>query len=196
MSSCSDASLYLRLTQPIADFAGELARELERRAALHGPAVGVAPQPEAVELEVVLARVGADFDERLEPRHQVVAGAQRAAEAIVVAVGVAGGRAVGEFRLLIFGALGRALHGDLEAVEALRQAERAAERGVDREARRGRPARSGCRDCRCRRSAMPSPISAVSRVHVEAAGDLAVERRAGRAPASGRRPCSCRARSR
>ena len=86
----------------------------------------------------MLAGVGADFDERLKPRHQVVAGAQRAAEAIVVAVGIAARGAVGEFRFLVLGALRRALDGDLDAVEALRQAEGAAERRVDREARQPR----------------------------------------------------------
>ena len=86
--------------------------------------IRVALQAEAVELEIVLARVGADFDERLEARHQVVAGAQRAAVAIVVAVVVAAGGAVGELRFLVFGAVGDALGGDLDAVEALRAARR------------------------------------------------------------------------
>ena len=76
-----------------------------------------------------------DFDERLEARHQVVTRAQRAAEAIVIAVGVAAGRAVGKRRILIFGALGRPLGGDLDAVEALRDARRGAERREDRKAR-------------------------------------------------------------
>jgi hypothetical protein len=81
------------------------------------------------------ARIGADLDERLEPRHQVVAGAQRPGVAVEVAVVVARGRLVGEHRILKFGALRRPLRGDFEAIEALRHAEGAAERGEDRKAR-------------------------------------------------------------
>jgi hypothetical protein len=54
------------LIQPI-DLAGEHARERERRAALHVPAVESRCRPKRSNCEIVLARVGADFDERLEP---------------------------------------------------------------------------------------------------------------------------------
>src|SRR5262249_26648806 len=88
----------------------------------------------AVDDEIVHARVGADLDERPDAGLEVVAHAQRAAILVEIAVVVARGGAVGEARLLPHAAIEGALGGDLETVEALRIAERAAERGDDRQA--------------------------------------------------------------
>src|SRR5205814_7690056 len=126
----------LVITLQIAErgFAGELARELERAAALQSPTRRVALQAKAIHRDIVLARIGRDFEERLEAWHQIVTRAQRAAEAIVIAVGVAARGAVGKRGILVLGAFGGSLGGDLDAVEALRDACRATERREDRKA--------------------------------------------------------------
>ena len=78
------------------DFAGEQPRQFEGRADLSGPAVGIAPVAGEIDRQIVLARVGADFDERRDARANFVTGAQQRAVLVVVAVFVARGRAVGE----------------------------------------------------------------------------------------------------
>ena len=116
------------------DLAGEQPVERERRPGLDIPSVRIALQSSGIDLQVISARVGARFDERLDAGHQVVAGAHQDGVAVVVAIRVALRRPVGEHRVLIFGALRRAFHCDFDAIEALQDAERAAERGVDRKA--------------------------------------------------------------
>ena len=77
------------------------------------------------------AAVALDFSERLDPRHEVVADATDAAELVEVAVVVGGRGAIGEFGLLVDGAIGGGADGNLQPVETLVDAERAAERGID-----------------------------------------------------------------
>src|SRR5262249_1810971 len=119
------------------DLADELAAELEGGADLGVDPVRVALLAVAVELQVVHARVGADLDERLDARLEIVARAKGAAELVVVAVLVAGGLAVDEGRGLPDAAIDRGLGGEIEAVEGLRVADRRADRGGDRQARPG-----------------------------------------------------------
>jgi hypothetical protein len=55
------------------DFAGELAGELERGAGFWRERARVALESVAVERKVMLARVAAKFDERLDPGRELVA---------------------------------------------------------------------------------------------------------------------------
>ena len=78
------------------------------------------------------AAVGVDLDIGLHARRQLIAGAQRAAILVVISVVIAGGRAVGELRTLIGGALDVAFDRQIEPIELLTKAGAAADGGEDR----------------------------------------------------------------
>ena len=112
--------------------AGEQPRELEGGTGLRIAAVGIAQIAVAVGLLIVAASVEGNLAERPEPRHQVVADAREAAILVEVAVVVAGDGAVGELRLLIDGAVGKARDRHAQPVEVVLDAGGAAERGRQR----------------------------------------------------------------
>ena len=105
----------------------------------------------------------ADFDERLDAGHQVVAGAHQHGVTVEVAIVVARRGAVGERRVLIFGALRAALDGDFDAVEALLTP--TLPPSVVKIGKRDSPACTfGLPGLSVPTTNVPSPISAVSRV--------------------------------
>src|SRR5262249_51511179 len=101
------------------------------RAALDVATVGIACETVAVEREVMHAAVALDLDERLQARLQLVGKSADAAKLVEVAVVVGDVLAVRQGRVLVDGAVHRAAGGELEAVEALVEAEGAAERRID-----------------------------------------------------------------
>ena len=73
----------------------------------------------------MLAAIGLERHERLERRRKLVAGTQLATILIVVAVGIAGRRAVRECRIAVSDAIERYLAADFEPVELVPDARRA-----------------------------------------------------------------------
>src|SRR6266508_3236355 len=104
---------------PEGDFSGKLARQLERRPGLAVAALRGAVHAGGVDREVVGPDVGAELDEWLHARRQFVAVAQQSAVLVVIATGVAGGRAVDEDRVVVDRPVEGAFGHDLEPVEAL-----------------------------------------------------------------------------
>ena len=131
----------------------------------------------AVDRQFVPADVAADLDERPDARHELVACAQLPAELPVVAISVARRRAVGEFGILVPGALGDATRHQLQAVEALRDARAEAERHVYRQLGEvGRQVRAARIVGREEEPAVEIELG-VAR-HVDAVRDLGVDQRA------------------
>ena len=88
----------------------------------------------AVELLVVDARILLHFDERFDAGVEIEADARDTGILVEIAVGIARGFAVGQHGILVLHAVEGALERHDQAVEGLHDAERAAERGIDRQA--------------------------------------------------------------